>query len=124
MEAKDQLHHRKIAVLPPQDEAIPGYLVGGGAQAVDVREARVEGQLVGAYRIERVAATHFRLLAIGVLAPWQRRGIGTWLLRHAIGLAESRGARTIDAPAAPETFFHHSGFVPAGSHMRLTLKPE
>lgn len=124
MEAKEQLHHRKIAVLPPQDEAIPEFLVGSGAQAVDVREARVEGQLVGAYRIERVRATHFRLLAIEVLAPWQHRGIGTWLLRHAIGLAESRGARTIDAPTVANAFFEHSGFEHTNKQMRLTLRPE
>ena len=118
------IHHRDIAVSPPKGHTIPECLVGPGAQESDVREARIDDQLVGAYRIERLGTTHFRVVALSVMPQWRQRSIGTWLLRHAIGLAESRGARIIDAPAAAEPFFRHSGFAPTGSQMRLALKPE
>ena len=99
--------------------------MGPNASAADVRQARLGGELVGAYRIERLARTRFRVVAVVVVAPWRRRGFGTWLLRHAIGLAESRGARVIDAaPGDAEAFFRASGFEAFGGEMRLRLTPE
>ncbi len=111
-------------IAPPDEGDIPACLVGPGAAVADVREARLDGQLVGAYRIERLAPTRFRVVAVVVAAVWRRRGFGTWLLRHAIGLAESRGARVIDAPPDAEAFFRACGFVPSGTEMRLALTPE
>jgi len=117
--------HRDLVIAPPDEDGIPVCLVGPGAAVADVREARLDGQLVGAYRIERLGATHFRVVAAVVVPVWRRRGFGTWLLRHAIGLAESRGARIIDAaPADAEAFFRASGFQPCGALMRLALTPE
>lgn len=124
MVAAAPIHHRDIIVLPPESQAIPECLVGPHAQETDVREARIDGRLAGAYRIEQSEPTRFRVVAIRVLPPWRRRGIGTWLLRHAIGLAESRGARIIDAPPVAEPFFQRSGFLLAGEQMRLALTPE
>lgn len=117
--------HRDLVIAPPQEGDIPACLVGAGAAVADVREARLDGRLVGAYRIERLGRTHFRVVAVVVAPAARRRGFGTWLLRHAIGLAESRGARVIDAPVADaETFFRASGFVPSDAGMRLALTPE
>lgn len=117
--------YRDLVIAPPEEGDIPVCLVGLGAAVADVREARVDGRLVGAYRIERLGRTHFRVVAAVVAPASRRRGFGTWLLRHAIGLAESRGARVIDAPREDaEAFFRASGFVPSGAGMRLALAPE
>lgn len=117
--------HRDLVIAPPEEGAGAEGLVGQGAAAADVRVARLGGELVGAYRIERLARTRFRVVAVVVVAAWRRRGFGTWLLRHAIGLAESRGARVIDAaPGDAEAFFRASGFVAFGDEMRLRLTPE
>ena len=118
--------YRDLVISPPDEGDIPGCLVGPGAAVADVREARLDGQLVGAYRIERLGETRFRVAAVVVVPVWRRRGFGTWLLRHAIGLAESRGARVIDAPPADaEAFFCASGFAAhCGAGMRLALTPE
>ena len=117
--------HRDLVIASPGEGDIPVCMVGAGAAVADVREARLDGQLVGAYRIGRLGATHFRVVAAVVVPAWRHRGFGTWLLRHAIGLAESRGARVIDAaPAGAEAFFRASGFRPCGALMRLALTPE
>lgn len=117
--------YRDLLIAPPGEGDIPVCLVAPGAAVADVREARLDGQLVGAYRIERLGATHFRVVAVVVAPAWRRRGFGTWLLRHAIGLAESRGARVIDAPPSDaDALFGASGFVPCGAGMRLVLAPE
>ena len=117
--------HRDLVIAPPDEGEIPVCMVGTGAVVADVREARLDGQLVGAYRIERLGRTRFRVVAVVVVSVWRRRGFGTWLLRHAVGLAESRGARVIDASLADaEAFFRASGFVPSGAGMRLALTPE
>ena len=119
------LTHRDLVIAPPDEGNVPACLVGPGASAADVREARLGGQVVGGYRIERLGGTHFRVVAVVVVPAWRHRGFGTWLLRHAIGLAESRGARVIDAsPADAGAFFRASGFVPSGTGMRLALTPE
>ena len=125
MQGTGPVHHRDIVVSPPTGQVMPESLVGSGGLEADVREARIDGRLVGAYRIEQLHPTHFRLVAVHVMPPWRRRGVGTWLLRHAIGLAESRGARVIDAVAGDaEAFFRASGFVESGGKMRLRLTPE
>lgn len=117
--------YRDLVVAPPEEGASPEGLVGPNAAVADVRVARLGGELVGAYRIERLARTRFRVVAVVVVAAWRRRGFGTWLLRHAIGLAESRGARVIDAEVGDaEAFFRASGFEEIGGEMRLRLTPE
>ena len=117
--------HRDLVVAPPEEGASPEGLVGSGGAVADVRVARLGGELVGAYRIERLGQTRFRVVAVVVVAQWRCRGFGTWLLRHAIGLGESRGARVIDAaPGNAEAFFRGCGFEQLGGEMRLRLTPE
>lgn len=121
----DHISHRDIAVLPPEPGAVPAHLVGAGAAPDEVRVARVGGRAVGAYRIVRLEATLFEIAALTVEERWRRRGIGTWLLRHALGLAESRGARAVEArPGGAASFFARSGFRPGPRRMRLELTPE
>ena len=78
---------------------------------------------VGAYELKRLGPTRFGIVGIEVREDFRGRGIGRWLLRHAIGTAESSGAREIDAPLN-ESFFEHHGFRPEADGLRLTLTPE
>jgi hypothetical protein len=50
--------------------------------------------------------------------------VGRWLLGHAIGIAESRGGRVVDAPDAAGEFFLGAGFVREDGRFRLRLTPE
>ena len=86
------------------------------------RVSKLESIVIGAYEIRRVAPTHFRMIRIWVADPYRRNGLGTWLLGHAIGLAESKGAREIDA--APHQFYLSHEFEPNAGTLRLRLQPE
>jgi GNAT superfamily N-acetyltransferase len=100
-----------------------------------VRVAKHGGRVVGAYGIRPLTATCFELVALIVADGYRRRGLGRWLLGHAIGLAETKGAREIVARAvggqdrrtgarAPSRFLERMGFEPAGDGLRLILTPE
>ena len=78
---------------------------------------------VGAYEIKRLGPTRFRIVGLRVTEEFRQLGIGRWLLRHAIGTAESSGAREIEAPPIG-SFFQHHGFRGEADVLRLTLTPE
>ena len=81
--------------------------------------------MVGAYVIEPVDPLTFRIVDLVVAEGWRRRGIGRWLLGHALGLAESRGAREVlVTDPSPRRFFARIGFVEADSGMRFSITPE
>ena len=46
------------------------------------------------------------------------------MLGHAIGIAESRGGRVVEAPDAARGFFLKAGFAPEDGRFRLHLTPE
>ena len=77
------------------------------------RVAKVDDAVVGAYEVERVSALRFRIKALWVDAAFRGKGLGRWLLGHAIGTAESQGGREIEA-AAGVPFYEHYGFRPPG----------
>ncbi len=80
---------------------------------------------MGVYVAEPVGLLTFRIVDLAVAEGWRRRGIGRWLLGHAIGLAESRGAREVQvANPSPRRFFASIGFVDSGDHMRFQITPE
>jgi ribosomal protein S18 acetylase RimI-like enzyme len=77
------------------------------------------------YVFWRVDPLHFEIRNLAVTRACRRVGLGRWMLGHAIGLAESRGARVIDVPCnSAAGFFAGSGFVANGGGQRLTLTPE
>jgi len=74
-----------------------------------------EGVALGVYALARHDATRFELMNIAVDPRHRRFGIGRWLLGHAIGLAESKGGRTIDVGTgnssfAALAFYQRAGF--------------
>ncbi|MCY3811975.1 MAG: GNAT family N-acetyltransferase [Gammaproteobacteria bacterium] len=122
-----------VTVYRPFPGEVPCDLVGADAPLDDVRVAKVDGQgskshgstsrVVGAYRLVQVDAGRFAIRALGVYPAYRGAGIGRWLLGHAIGIAESRGARTIDAKGPPG-FLKPVGFTPWAGGYRLVLTPE
>lgn len=126
---------RDVAMYRPYRDEIPWELlleadpdearVYGYSEAVLMRVAKHEGRAVGAYVMQPLDATRFEILNFVVAAGYRRRGLGRWLLGHAIGLAESKGARVIVLRGrAPRGIFARVGFVAEGADAVLRLVPE
>lgn len=125
--------YRDLRLFEPYPDELPVDLVGAGELAT-VRVAKLDGVVVGAYRLRRQAATRFELAALGVHPPYRGRGAGRWLLGHALGVAESKGGRSVlvaaaDCPQA-RRFLRQAGFgaaaqgEAAGSAMVFHMTPE
>ena len=127
-----------VTVYRPYPGEVPCDLVGADAPLDDVRIAKVDchgstshgstshgstSRVVGAYRLVQLDAERFAIRALGVYPAYRGAGIGRWLLGHAIGIAESRGARVIDAEGPPG-FLQPVGFTPRAGGYRLVLTPE
>ena len=117
-----------VTVYRPFPGEVPDDLVGADAPLDDVRIAKVDGhgpkgRIVGAYRLAQVDAETFEVRALTVYPAFRGVGIGRWLLGHAIGIAESRGARVVDAKGPPG-FLQPVGFTPRAGGFRLVLTPE
>ncbi len=133
---------RDAKIFRPYPDEVPWDLLeaAGGAENVLrevlqlnlLRVAKFGDQVVGAYGIRPLSPTRFELVALTVASAFRRKGLGRWLLGHAIGLAESRGAREIfvrgqlhSSPVqAGSSFLAQAGFSADGSDWLLTLTPE
>ncbi len=91
-----------------------------------VRVAKWLGEVVAVYQLTQMTETEFALVSIHIEAAYRRKGLGTWMLGHAIGLAEARGGRSIEAAFAEERrFFERRGFNPRKNGvLRLEVQPE
>lgn len=117
-----------VTVYRPFPGEVPSDLVGADAPLDDVRVAKAKShgsksRVVGAYRLVQIDAERFAIRSLAVYPAFRGAGIGRWLLGHAIGIAESRGARTIDANGPPG-FLEPAGFTPCAGGYRLVLTPE
>jgi GNAT superfamily N-acetyltransferase len=120
-----------VRVYRPYPDEVPWGLLDRQAPAdpagdgVQMRIAKLGDHVVGAYVIEPVDPLTFRIVDLVVAEGWRRRGIGRWLLGHAIGLAESRGAREVRVTnPSPRRFFASIGFLDADAGMRFPITPE
>ena len=99
----------------PRDASIfrpyPGEAPWPDADPAWTRVAKLDDAVVGAYEIERVGPLRFRVKALWVDAACRGNGLGRWLLGHAVGTAESQGAREVEAPAGV-AFYERYGFPP------------
>ncbi len=68
------------------------------------RIAKYEDAVVGVYALQKEDATTFELMNIAVAEAYQNTGLGRRLLGHAIGLAESKGARVVDVGTGNSSF--------------------
>lgn len=55
---------------------------------------RCDGVVAG-YSVTMVVLDEAHLLNIGVAPPWQRRGLGAWLLGQVLSAARAQGARCV-----------------------------
>ncbi len=68
------------------------------------RVAKLDDAVIGVYALKRHDATAFELMNIAVAQSHRGTGLGRRLLGHAIGLAESKGARVIDVGTGNSSF--------------------
>ncbi|NIP16383.1 MAG: GNAT family N-acetyltransferase [Pseudomonadales bacterium] len=120
-----------VRVYRPYPDEVPWDLLDDRAAVdpsgdeVQIRIAKLGDDLVGVYVAEPLDPLTFRIVDLVVAERWRGRGIGRWLLGHAIGLAESRGAREVQvSDPSPRRFFASIGFVDAGDAMRFLITPE
>ena len=121
------LDPRKVPIYRPYADEMPWALLPDGLAAPDpdlTRIAKLDGEVIGVYVVEPVNALHYRITGLVVPEHHRRQGLGRWLLGHAIGLCESKGAREISAPATRSQLFANRGFERTGEGHRLLLTPE
>jgi len=115
---------RELETYRPYAAEMPWALLALAGAAADevadvvaqdlVRVAKLRGEIVAAYGIRPLSATAYQLVTLAVEPAWRGRRYGRWMLGHALGLAESRGGRTVWVRGrAHQPFLARAGFTPA-----------
>ncbi|HEY5645608.1 MAG TPA: GNAT family N-acetyltransferase [Pseudomonadales bacterium] len=122
---------RDVNVYRPYPDEIPWELLEAGGAAAEqadadlMRVAKLDGEAVAVYQLRELDPTRYELVALAVAPDYRRRGLGRWLLGHAIGIAESRGAREIWVRRAQlKGLFLRIGFKAENEALVLRLTPE
>ena len=122
---------RDARIFRPYPDEIPWELLPDDAAKVGYRDdarmrvAKLGAEVIGVYVIEPVNELCYRVLELAVAPGYRSHGLGRWLLGHAIGLAESKGAREILVRGqSRRRFFAGIGFVEDGADLKLVLTPE
>ena len=124
-----------LYIYRPYDDEVPQDLLAAAAVDEDalavvlerrlLRVAKLDGVAVGAYGIRPLDSTRYELVLLVVADDYRRHGFGRWLLGHAIGLAEAKGAREIVVRGQRQAhFLRRAGFEPVGDDLQLELIPE
>ncbi|RFA31406.1 GNAT family N-acetyltransferase [Alkalilimnicola ehrlichii] len=78
--------------------------------------ALLAGETVGAYAIKAIAGDTYELMSIAVAPEYQRQGIGSALLRHAIDTVREKGASRFEVGTGTFgyqlTYYQRVGFRP------------
>jgi len=123
---------RDARIFRPYPDEIPWDLLHhvdcvetGHPQGAQMRIAKLDGEVIGVYVIEPVDTLRYRVLDLAVAPGYRNHGLGRWLLGHAIGVAESKGAREILVQGqSRRRFFASVGFTEDGPDLKLILTPE
>ncbi|MEM7077288.1 MAG: GNAT family N-acetyltransferase [Pseudomonadota bacterium] len=126
---------RSVEVFRPYNNEFPGELLWDQgvddarldiwADAAIVRIAKQDEQILGIYAMDREGSAAFHLHGVIVAPPARRRGLGRWLVGHAIGVAESKGGRYLLAPVAGASrMLSRIGFARTADGLRFDLLPE
>ncbi len=126
---------RDVEIFRPYPDEVPWDLLAEAGVAEEtlagvlelnfVRVAKLAGKVIGAYAIRPLSPTSFELVGLIVADGYRRRGLGRWLLGHAIGLAETKGGREVLARGeGGRRFLERMGFAAATDGVRLVLTPE
>jgi GNAT superfamily N-acetyltransferase len=90
-------------------------------------DERTEQESVAAYVVRARTAISFELQHLLVDSDFRGRGLGRWLLGHAIGLAETKGARellVVGEHHQQAKFLSTYGFVQTPQGWIFTFTPE
>lgn len=141
---------REVRVYRPYPDEIPCWLVSGEdadeqPDGEHARVAKLGGEVIGGYVVVARSPLCYELGNLVVARDFRRRGLGRWLLGHAIGLAESKGGRELLAvcgggclagegrasesraarrSVAARGFLRAMGFQPRGSDLVFAFTPE
>ncbi len=126
---------REAEIYKPYPDEVPWELllegdpdetrIGGYLDQELIRVAKFRGEVIAVYVVKRLSRTQFQLANIAVAQGFRGKGLGHWLLSHAIGLAETKGAREIVVSGArSQSFFEKHGFERNGENLLLSLTPE
>ena len=90
-----------------------------------VRVAKLGEEVLAVYAMDKGDGETYQLHGAVVASNHRKQGLGRWLVGHAIGVAESKGARHVlfTSKQAPR-FLGAIGFVPADEGQRFDLIPE
>lgn len=133
--AVSEFRAQDVSIFRPYPDEVPWELLADSgvdeqalAAVMDLnflRVAKHEGRVLGVYGIRPRTATCYELVTLIVAEGWRRKGLGRWLLGHAIGLAETKGGReVVTADTTGARFLTRMGFEPHGAGLRLILTPE
>ncbi len=127
---------REIRIYFPYPQDFPQQLLGLSGLANDrIEAARIEPLLrvakhkdlaIGVYLLVRESECQFRIAALAVLPEFRGKGIASWLVGHALGVAESKGAREVVCTrhASVNGLLQRLGFVAQPDDWRFELLPE
>ena len=125
---------RDIEVFRPYSNEIPEDLLidhfdqptaALGLAAEMIRIAKLGEEILAVYAMDRGDGVTYLLHALAVTPAARKRGLGRWLVGHAIGVAESKGARHVLVKARQRgRFLRRIGFVEDPRGMRFDLIPE
>ena len=91
-----------------------------------IRIAKDKNKVVAAYEITQQDTWNFSVVSLSVARPYQKQGLGRWMLLHAVGLIESKGGRVVHARFGTfNSLVQNAGFSKVSSdHYVLELQPE
>ena len=127
---------KEVSIYYPFPDEFPHALLESGGVGAErlrnlesepfIRVAKVSDEVVGAYLLtQQDDPQRFRLEGLAVEEGFRGRGLGSWLVGHAIGVAESKGGRhVITARAYAGELFARLGFAAEGERWHLEITPE
>ena len=90
-----------------------------------VRIAKSPDHVLGIYELDSVEKGLFRIRSLIVDRSFRRQGVGSWLLGHAIGVAESKGGRQVDLKTnIAKIFFRKFDFYEVEGNLQYDLIPD
>ncbi|MYD42610.1 MAG: GNAT family N-acetyltransferase [Gammaproteobacteria bacterium] len=125
----DPKHPREYPIFRPRPDECPYDLLAlDPSQTVDLDTIRVSkhgDRVIAAYKLRRLSAVTYEIERLGVALSYRHQGLGSWLLAHAVGIAESKGGREVVVNSSYCGFFGRLGFEAIADHeLRLALQPE
>ena len=126
---------REIEVFRPYSTEVPEDLLWSmdfSEQEVDrwlnsdlLRVAKLGEQVMGVYAMDVADSVTYLLHGVVVATRARKQGLGRWLVGHALGVAESKGARGVLFPHSTHNrFLGGIGFVGVDAGQRFDMYQE